>query len=323
VDYNATTRVVDSQSDTVKIDGTIQPSKESFTFVGWTTVEGGSLEYAATAVDELVSDAYVFADGETEATLYPVFVNNPNGHNMNVKLVLKCSAIEDHIYNYNLLGKTYKFNEVVPTARDGKLVYTTTLTMTDIGEYVDSINRDYETNYTHSYDGDASDVTAKLVYQNGTWDLDDSSLSVDLDCVRKTTTVSFNQGELPQNMDRVTFQNVGQLYLGDTFTPNVPSYEGSWVYQLAGWSDGEHTYGPNEEIPVTEGLTLTPIWKLYSPNGDGVFNLYDAIQIMEKVDGGTGYPQEQLDAMDVNGDGNIDLYDAIRVMEIVDAGSAT
>jgi hypothetical protein len=103
-------------------------------------------------------------------------------------------------------------------------------------------------------------------------------------------TVTYAAGTLLKNMDSVkiddSLSEPINVYDGK-YTPaaaEMVSYQGSWVYIFAGWKDEDgNTYVAGQETELEGDIVLTPIWKLRTINGDGSWDIDDALTIMQYV----------------------------------------
>jgi hypothetical protein len=112
--------------------------------------------------------------------------------------------------------------------------------------------------------------------------------------------VTFAAGTLPKNMSNVTVPaavTVKGDENGATFTltdEQVASYRytaGSWYYTFGHWVDEDgNVYTVGEETSIEGNVVLTPVWELYSVNGDTTWNIDDALTVMQYVQDKTNNP---------------------------------
>jgi hypothetical protein len=131
--------------------------------------------------------------------------------------------------------------------------------------------------------------------------------------------------KLASNMTGMTVPEAVELAENEDFLPSTPTYDSEWVYVFLYWEDEAHNrYDPASAQPyqVTGDVTLTPVWKLYSINGDGVWNIDDALTIMQYVqdpDHSAIVPEQEV-YLDYNHDGKINIDDALAVMQEIANG---
>ena len=131
-------------------------------------------------------------------------------------------------------------------------------------------------------------------------------------------TVSFKEGGL--DGDTVSDMPANYSVEGGTEInlPAAPTRtnDHNWVYDFQGWSDGAKTYNVGDPYTVNANVTFTATWRLYSVDGNGVWNSKDAELIMDYIAGTATLTEEQLKVADCNGDGEVDFIDAIYIMEV-------
>jgi uncharacterized repeat protein (TIGR02543 family) len=106
----------------------------------------------------------------------------------------------------------------------------------------------------------------------------------------KPTTVSLNYLNKVTNL-AVSSAAVTSLEVDDNNSvtmPDAPAYEGEWEYTFLYWVDeAGNKYYPGKTYNISDDLTLYPVWKLYSVNGDSVWNIDDALTVMQYVQDNT------------------------------------
>jgi hypothetical protein len=160
-------------------------------------------------------------------------------------------------------------------------------------------------------------------YSKGGYPLLKNNLQPEL-ASQQTYTVTYAQ-KLASNMTGMTVPEAVELAENEDFLPSTPTYDSEWVYVFLYWEDEAHNrYDPASAQPyqVTGDVTLTPVWKLYSINGDGVWNIDDALTIMQYVqdpDHSAIVPEQEV-YLDYNHDGKINIDDALAVMQEIANG---
>jgi hypothetical protein len=98
--------------------------------------------------------------------------------------------------------------------------------------------------------------------------------------------VNYETGTLPAHMSGMTAPQSVTVTDGK-FTPEAATYvytAGNWYYTFGYWTDAEdHKYEVGTEYDIKADLTLTPVWELYSMNGDTTWNIDDALVLMQYV----------------------------------------
>jgi hypothetical protein len=183
-----------------------------------------------------------------------------------------------------------------------------------------------EQNKKITYTTDWSTIQNGLVNDDKQWNLSTSDpVRLAWEEVEATTVnVTFDAGTLPKNMTEVTFDKTSQeVDVGGAFTPAAPSYEGSWVYEFAGWTDGTTKYSAGTAIDVEHDMTLTPVWKLHSLNGDDKWNIDDVLTLLSCVSRPTVYKltDEQRDCIGLGENEVPTMSDVKELMQKISGGN--
>jgi hypothetical protein len=98
-------------------------------------------------------------------------------------------------------------------------------------------------------------------------------------------TITYTAGDTLTKMGDISVPEAVTTTDG-TFTAGTATAQagdGNWSYVLSYWqgSDGKQ-YTPGVEYKAAD-VTLTPVWKLCSINGDTTWNIDDALTIMQYV----------------------------------------
>lgn len=96
----------------------------------------------------------------------------------------------------------------------------------------------------------------------------------------------------------------------------------TWYYRFIGWTDGETVYDLGDTVEVTEDITLTAVWKLYTVDGDKAWTYLDAMAIMDYLAGNVEFYSEQIDVANYDNDDNVSYLDAMAIMDVL-AGTTT
>jgi hypothetical protein len=155
--------------------------------------------------------------------------------------------------------------------------------------------------------------------QDGTADSVESILLVPTVEATSATVTYLTDSHTNADFGEVAAQTVELGESGEAFVilPDAPANTGSWVYQFQGWSDGETLYQSGQRVSLTQDLTLTAQWKLYSINGDGVWNLSDAITLLNGLSGSLELAPEQKAISDLNQDGAVDNADVQAILALL------
>ncbi len=135
-------------------------------------------------------------------------------------------------------------------------------------------------------------------------------------------TVTFLDGKTVEG-DIITGMpepNPATVIEGDTITLTEPVRTNAqdWVYIFKGWecSDG-NTYAANDVVTVTDDLTFTATWQLYSVNGDGTWNYRDSMALLDMLANKISFTEEQKDISDRDGNGTINYRDAMYILDVL------
>jgi dipeptidase len=99
-------------------------------------------------------------------------------------------------------------------------------------------------------------------------------------------SVTYSADTLPAHMSGMTVPQSATV-TGGKFTPEAATYvytAGDWYYTFGYWTDAKNNkYEAGTEYDIESSLTLTPVWVLYSLNGDTAWNIDDALVLMQYV----------------------------------------
>lgn len=135
-------------------------------------------------------------------------------------------------------------------------------------------------------------------------------------------SVTYSADTLPAYMSNITIPQSVTVTDGK-FIPEAATYlytADSWYYTFSCWMDADkNEYKAGTGYDVKGNLTLTPVWELYSLNGDTTWNIDDALVLMQHVQDPTHNTltteQLALTKKVTNQESNFNIDSALTIMQ--------
>ena len=120
---------------------------------------------------------------------------------------------------------------------------------------------------------------------------------------------SLNSIEVPANVTDIGYRSIGYGYFLDGRKWIYATYPG---FTIIGDKDTSA-----EAYAVANGIAFDGIYEIGDPNGDGVTNIADIVNLQKVICGNTKLTPNQATACDLNNDGKIDVFDLILLKQMV------
>jgi hypothetical protein len=140
-----------------------------------------------------------------------------------------------------------------------------------------------------------------------------------------TYTITYTNSKNYKNIGNFTLPDDETVAAGSEYTmpAALTATDGKWYYVFSGWVDGDgNTYDAGQEVELDHDITLSPVWKLYSINGDDKWNIDDVLTLLSHVSKPEVYKltdeQEALADWDV--DGVVTMADVKAMMQNISSG---
>jgi hypothetical protein len=276
--------------------------EEYFTFLGWSTEkQNGPLEYSYEAIEGITQSTITM---NSNITLYPVYVRNPIASEVTSNAFQgSCVKVTCAKHPMNISYAPLREGEC--TFTDIKIVDATTVTSSVTVDPTLYVPKYWEgkndgnilissgftefvplsEHYLKSAD-DAKGITVGMTYNftDSKWYVDELVV-INVTSDYDPMTITYTAGDTLTKMGDISVPEAVTTTDG-TFTAGTATAQagdGNWSYVLSYWqgSDGKQ-YTPGVEYKAAD-VTLTPVWKLCSINGDTTWNIDDALTIMQYV----------------------------------------